>query len=131
MRPIAMLPRRLLVMLAVGIAAAAVAFSSAQNASAASANSGVYAVAPQWWGWCLGWGNYVTYVHYINFTTGQQYGDWGDDIVWMPVANGQWNSVQIAVQCRWSMPQGWNYSILPTRYGQTWWFGYPGGTYHN
>jgi hypothetical protein len=99
--------------------------------STATANSGVYAVMPTWWGWCPGWGNYATYAYYINFTTGTQYGDWGDDIVWMRVANNQWNSLQVGVQCRWSPPQGWNFSIFPTRYGQTFWFGYPGGTYHN
>jgi hypothetical protein len=80
---------------------------------------------------CPGWRNYATYAYSINFTTGTQSGDWGDDIVWLRVANNQWNSIQVGVQCRYSTPQGRNFSIYPTRYGETFWFGYPGGTSHN
>ena|SRR2546421_13025412 len=124
--------RRGLVLLALVASLSSVtAISAAMPAKAATANSGIYVVMPSWWGWCAGYGNYATYAYSINFTSGTQHSDWGDDIVWMPVVNNQWNSIQVGVQCRWSMPQGWNFSIYPTRYGETYWFGYPGGTYHN
>ncbi len=73
-------------------------------------------------GYCAGTGNYATYVYYINFTTGDRGGDSGDDIVWMRVANGRPNSVQVGVQCRWSTPIAMNFTITPTRYGQSFWF---------
>lgn len=101
------------------------------SASASTANSGVYAIAPKSAGWCQGWNNYVTYVHYVNYTTGDQYGDYGDDIVWMRVRNYSSNSVNISVQCRWTTPVGLNYTIYPTRYGQSWWFSLSGGSWHN
>jgi len=79
----------------------------------------------------MGRGNYATYVYYINFTTGDRGGDSGDDIVWMRVVNGKANLVQVGVQCRWSTPIAINFTITPTRYGQTWWFSLWGQTWHN
>jgi hypothetical protein len=86
---------QLVATLAVVAVLAAAAGVSAGPAAAANANSGVYAIAPPWGGYCMGTGNYATYVFYINFTTGQQGGDSGDDIVWLPVANGVRNTVEI------------------------------------
>jgi hypothetical protein len=111
------------------VLATSLAFAS--PASADYANSGVYAVAPQWGGFCPGYGNYATWVYYINFTTGNQWGDSGDDIVWMRVVNGRPNLVHIGVQCRWSTPIGADAWITPTRYGQAWWFSVWGQTWHN
>ena len=58
---------------AISVLAASLAFAS--PASADYANSGVYAVAPNWGWYCAGYGNYPTWVYYINFTTGNQWGD--------------------------------------------------------
>lgn len=91
-------------------------------ASAVTANAGVYAVAPQWGGWCVGPLNKVTYVQWANHTVGKTGGDSGDDIAWMPVRTGRNNSVAIAVKCKYATPQGMSYMIKPSRNKQTYWF---------
>lgn len=102
----------------------------ASPASAVPANANVYAVTPQWGGWCLGWGNRITRVTWVNHTTGGSGGDSGDDIVWMPVRTRYSNSVTMAVNCSRSTPIGMNYTIQPSRNGQTFWFRL-NGTYSN
>lgn len=96
-------------------------------AHAISANAGVYAVAPSA-SWCPGWYNKITWVQWANHTTGGTAGNGGDDIVWMPVRTGYTNSVTISVQCSRSTPRGMNFSIRPSRNGQTFWV-YPAGNY--
>jgi hypothetical protein len=113
--------------LAVGLACAAATVVAPAPASAATANAGVYAVAPSS-SWCPGWLNKVTRVQWSNFTTGGTGGDSGDDIVWMPVRTGITNSVNISVTCSRTYPRGMNFSIRPSRNGQTFWF-YPSGYY--
>jgi hypothetical protein len=107
------------------LAACSTVFVAVTPAVAASANSGIYGVAPEWGGFCRDAGrlnNYATSVTYVNFTTGDRGGDSGDDVVWIRVRNGVRNSVQINVTCRWSTPIGMSYTITPRRYGQTFWF---------
>ncbi len=107
---------------------------SVPAANAISSNAGIYAVAPEWGGFCpdvRGLNNYATYVHYVNYTTGDRGGDSGDDIVWMRVRLGVNNSVQVNVQCRWSTPIGMSYNIVPSRNGQTYWFSIGGSTWRN
>ena len=65
-------------------------------------------------------------VLYSNYTTGDNGGDSGDDIVWIPVRNGENNSVQVNVSCKWSTPIGMSFTIKPTRRGQTFWFSITG-----
>lgn len=103
-----------------------------------TADTGVYAITPQWWGWCPKGGgglarwNKVTSVSYNNHTTGDNViRDRGDDIVWMRVKKGRTNSVTVSVTCRFSHPQGMNYSIKPTKERQAWFFGFPSGTWSN
>jgi hypothetical protein len=51
----------------------AVTIGIATQASAASANGGVYIIAPKWWGWCpnvAGRNNYPYYMSQENYTTG-------------------------------------------------------------
>jgi hypothetical protein len=105
-------------------------------ASAATANAGVYGIAPQSAGWCpKGPGllktNKVTEVWYVNHTTGKQGRDGGDDIIWIPVRTGTSNSISFGVRCRWNTPQGSNYTIRPSRNKQSWWFTYPAGARSN
>jgi hypothetical protein len=109
---------------------------TAAPAAAVTSNAGIYAITPQWGGWCpKGTGvaryNKVTHVRYVNHTTGDQWGDSGDDIVWARVRLNQNNSITMAVQCRWSMPQGTNFTIRPTRNGQSFWFSAVGGHSRN
>jgi hypothetical protein len=116
------------------LAACSTVFASVPPAAAASANSGIYGVAPEWGGFCRdagGYNNYATSVTYVNYTTGHRGGDSGDDIVWIPVRNRVRNTVQINVTCRWSTPIGMSYTITPTRYGQTFWFATWGQVWSN
>ena len=106
----------------------------ASPASAAPANSGIYGVAPKWGGYCPDAGrlkNYATRVFYNNHTTGNNGGDAGDDIVWIPVRNGENNSVTVSVTCKWSTPIGMNFTIRPARNGQTFWFSLTGEYWKN
>lgn len=119
--------RRLYATFAVLFACAVLSVVAATPASAISANANVYAVAPSA-NWCPGWLNRVTRVQWTNITTGGTGGDSGDDIVWMPVRTGYANSVNISVTCARSYPKGMNFTIYPSRNGQTYWF-YPDGGY--
>lgn len=118
--------RALVAVLAVLIMSGAVQASSIQPASAAPSNAGIYLVAPQWGGYCpkgpgiLRW-NKVKHVRYVNHTTGDSWGDSGDDIVWARVRLHTTNTITVAVTCRWNTPQGMNFRIRPTRSGQTAW----------
>ena len=89
----------------------------------------VYFVAPSWWGWCPY--SSVTAVSWFN-TGISQGGDAGDNIVYAKVALNTRNTVTLQVQCSRTVPEG-NViqSITPTRNGETYWFGYPDGNYHN
>ena len=91
-------------------------------AHAVKANAHVYAVAPQWGGWCVGPLNKVKWVQWTNNTTGGTGGDGGDDIAWMPIKTGVKNNVVIAVKCKYATPSGMSYIIKPTRNKQTFWF---------
>jgi hypothetical protein len=119
--------RRLMGTLAVLLTCALMSVINATPAAAISANANVYAVAPSA-NWCPGWLNKVTWVQWANHTTGGTSGDGGDDVVWMPVRTGYSNSVTISVRCKYSTPIGMNFTIRPSRNGQTFWF-YPNGGY--
>jgi hypothetical protein len=98
-------------------------------APASAATTGyVYLVTPQWWGWCPGSGNYVTRVDYVvsSISSG---GDSGDDIVYAKVNLNESQTVVMAVQCKKTLPQGSSTSIKPTRTGQTFFLGYPSGSW--
>jgi hypothetical protein len=119
------LPRKALTAILMSCAVLASTLLLAAPASAATANSGIYGVVPEWGGWCPDAGrlnNYATSVKYNNHTVGRNGGDSGDDIVWVPVRNGIRNSITMSVTCRWSTPIGMNFSIIPKRHGQTFWF---------
>ncbi|WBC03315.1 hypothetical protein [Micromonospora sp. WMMA1976] len=88
----------------------------------------MYLVTPRWWGWCPGNGNYVTGVNYAvsNVSSG---GDSGDDIVYAKVNLNQAQDVVMGVQCAKNTPQGSSASITPTRSGQTFYMGFPTGSW--
>jgi hypothetical protein len=91
----------------------------------------VYIVVPKWWGWCPNpsyLNNYVTYVNY-DVSGVSSGGDGGDDIVYAKVLLNQTNTVNLGVQCRWTMPQAATTRIVPTRTGQTFFVGATGGNY--
>ena len=113
-------------------AAMAIAAGTATVAAAAPAEAAtygyVYLVTPQWWGWCPN--SSITFVHFTvaGISDG---GDSGDDVVYARVALNQNNNVSMSDACRWSTPMGSLATIYPTRNNETFWMGYPGGSYHN
>lgn len=107
----------------------------AAPASAASANGGVYVIAPKWWGWCPNiarQNNYPYYMSQSNFTTGNSSSDAGDDIIWSRVALNQNNTISVAVGCILGYGSGGTtITIRPTRNGQSWFISLSGATWHN
>jgi hypothetical protein len=98
-------------------------------APASAATTGyVYLVTPKWWGWCPGSNNAITWVGWVNSNISSG-GDSGDDIVYAKVYLGQSQEVVMAVQCSKTTPQGSTTTIKPTRTGQTFFMGYPSGSY--
>jgi hypothetical protein len=118
-----------LLVAALAVIVTAAAWPAAGSARAASTGY-VYLVTPHWWSWCPGSGNYVTFVYYVNGSLSSG-GDGGDDIVYAKVNLNASNTIVMADRCAKTLPQGGTYNISPTRTGQTWWLGYPSGTYHN
>lgn len=115
------------VAVALAMVAAFMSVVGASPATALGPNAGIYAVAPSG-SWCPGWYNRVTKVQWTNYSFGGTGGDGGDDVVWMPVRTGYANKVNISVTCARSYPRGMNFTIYPSRNGQTFWF-YPDGGY--
>lgn len=95
---------------------------------ATAATASVYLVTPKWWGWCPGSGNSVTRVNYVVAGVSQG-GDSGDDVVYARVNLNVNNTVIMAVTCRFNTPQGSSAVIRPTRNGQTFFMGFPDGSW--
>lgn len=93
-----------------------------------AATGNVYLVTPRWWGWCPGGDNYVTWVSYAVSSVSSG-GDGGDDIVYAKVILNQAQDVVMGVQCKKTLPQGSSTSITPTRSGQTFFMGFPSGSW--
>jgi hypothetical protein len=133
--------RALSVRARIGIIAAALASLSVAglalsgSASAATANGGVYIIAPKWWGWCpnvAGQNNYPYYMSQENYTTGDSSADAGDDVIWSRVTLNQNNRIEVQVGCiRGYYSTGTSVTIRPTRNGQSWDISPSGATWHN
>lgn len=115
----------------IAIVLASAAGGLALNASPAHAIYGqVYIVTPKWWGWCPGTGNYVTQVVAHNITTGDRAASLpGKDVAFLRIDFERSNKVVVAVSCKWNTPLGATATIRPVRHKQTFYFGYPSGTY--
>ncbi|MFJ1542251.1 hypothetical protein ACIODS_27305 [Micromonospora chalcea] len=115
-----------------GALAAAASLCAAFVVPPAPANAAttgyVYLVTPKWWGWCPGSNNAITWVGWVNSSISSG-GDSGDDIVYAKVNLNVSQTVVMTVQCSRSTPQGASASIKPTRTGQTFFMGYPSGSY--
>lgn len=96
------------------------------TANGATANGGIYAITPGWWGHCTYSGG-VWGLATVNSLVGHSNaGDYGDDKAWIPVRLNTSQSVQIRVACkRYGFATGASISatIRPTRNGQSFFFG--------
>jgi hypothetical protein len=98
----------------------------ATSAQAASANGGIYAVTPSWWGNCTNFGGVAGLATVNSYVGHSNPGDFGDDIAWVPVRLNTWQSIQIKVACKrfgWAVGSSISATILPTRNGQAFYFG--------
>lgn len=127
--------RRSGAVLALTAAAAVAPLATPVPASAATANAGVYIVAPKWWGWCpnvSGVTNRVTFMSQVNQTTGNMSSDAGDDVIWSRVALNTYNTIDVQVGCIYGIgSSGTRVTIRPTRNGQTFWVSPTGASYGN
>jgi hypothetical protein len=90
----------------------------------------VYIVAPRWWGFCPGSGNYVTQVTAHNFTTGDRAASApGRDTVFLRVDFNRRNTIVVTASCRLNTPQGSTATISPRYHRQTFYFGSQGGSW--
>ena len=122
--------RKKLAALSVIFVVAMVAAFGVTGSASAWSNAGVYVVTPHSWGWCPASG--VAGVFYWDHTSGSQGGDYGDDIVWVPVILNTTNFITVTVHCNASWDSSATYtSFRPTRNGQAWYIGPGGGTWGN
>jgi hypothetical protein len=115
------------IVVAVTLATTLIGFSGAftSPASAASANGGIYVVTPAWWGNCPTFG--VAGIAAVNSSVGfSNPGDYGDDVIWVPVSLNTWQSLQVKTICNRVGAAGGSsmyINIRPTRNKQTFFVG--------